>query len=115
MEVEHSEPSDFGPTPSDAELPDVPSDDSPEERRMLISFAAVLVTFKLLGLAVIVVYMYRAGLSDAAAFLAATHVPFVVVGLGLLYLPVSALYRRLRLRARRRHLIWAEWNVDEAA
>jgi hypothetical protein len=82
---------------------------------MLLTFAAILVSFKLLGLAVIVVYMYRAGLDDAVAFLAATHVPFVLVGLGLLYLPLSALYRRLRLRARRRHLIWAEWHVEEAA
>ncbi len=82
---------------------------------MLISFAAILVAFKLLGLAVIAIYMYRAGLTDAFAFLAATHIPFVVVGLGLLYVPLSALYRRLRLRARRRRLLWAEWNVDEAA
>ncbi len=80
---------------------------------MLISFAAILVAFKLLGLAVIVIYMYRAGLGDAVAFLAATHIPFILVGLGLLYAPLSALYRRLRLRARRRYLIWAEWNVEE--
>ena len=114
VEVERSQPSDLEPTPPDADWEDLPSNDSPEERRMLVTFAAVLVAFKLLGLAVIAIYMYRAGLGDAAAFLAATHVPFVVVGLGLLYMPLSALYRRLRLRARRRRLIWAEWNVEEA-
>jgi hypothetical protein len=115
VEVERSQPSDFEPTPSDADWQDLPSDDSPEERRMLISFAAILVAFKLLGLAVIVVFMFRAGLSDAVAFLAATHIPFVLVGLGLLDMPLSALVRRLRLRARRRQLIWAEWNVDETS
>lgn len=115
MEVERSQPADFEPTPSDADWQDPPTDDSAGERRMLLSFAAILVAFKLLGLAIIVVYMYRAGLEDAGAFLAATHIPFVVIGLGLLYVPLSALYRRLRARARRRHFIWAEWNVDEAA
>lgn len=91
----------------------MPPSESADERRILLSFAAVLVTFKLVGLAIIVVFMLQAGYGDAIAFLAATHVPFIVVGLGILSFPVSAFLRRLRLRARRRHLIWAEWNVEE--
>jgi hypothetical protein len=115
MEVERSQPSDFEPTPAEAGWQDPSADDAPNERRMLVTFAAILITFKLLGLAVIVVFMFRAGLEDAVAFLAATHIPFVAAGLGLLYLPLSGLVRRIRARVRRRKLIWAECHVEEAA
>ena len=82
---------------------------------MLLSFAAILVAFKLVGLAIIVTFMLQAGFADAIGFLVATHVPFVAIGLGLLFFPLSALYRRLRVRARRRELIWSEWHVEDAA
>ncbi len=52
---------------------------------------------------------------DVVPFLAASHAPFVAFALFLLYWPGLALFRRLRLRARRRQLIHAEWNVERAS
>ena len=115
LEAERSQPSDFGPTSSDTGWQDASSDESPEDRRMLISFGVMLVAFKLLGIVVIIAYLGWTGLTDVVAFIVATNVPFVLVGLGLLYVPLSRLYRRLRLRRRRRRLIWSEWNVEESS
>ncbi len=115
MEVEHSQPFDSEPTPTNADWQDPSPDESEEERRVLTSFAAFLVGVKLLSLAAIVGYLYLAGIATSVVFLVATQVPFIIAGLALLYLPLSRLIRRMRLRARRRRLIWSEWHVEKAA
>jgi hypothetical protein len=114
LEIDRSQSSEPWPTSSETSLRGAVTVDEPrEDWRVIWAFAAVLVAFKLVGLAIVVYFMLQAGAFDGAlTFLVATHAPFILVGLGLLYWPLSVLYRRARLRARRRQLIWAEWHVE---
>ena len=112
MEVERS---DSWPVPAKPVPSGSPPAEPRDDWRVVWAFVAILVAFKLAGLAIIVaICLQTAEFDEALPFLAASHVPFVVGALLLLYWPVKALFRRLRLRARRRQLIYAEWHVEKA-
>lgn len=81
-----------------------------EGRAAAWTLLAIVVLFKV-GTALLILYHTRPA-SDAYALLVATHWYLVIPVVLVLAGPALYWYRLLRVRARRKRLRQAEWNVD---
>jgi hypothetical protein len=74
-----------------------------------LTFAGVLIVFKLWS--VVLIYMYSSG-DGVANFLIGTHVLWIAIPVLLLWAPAAFWFRMLRVRRRRKVLLESEWNVE---
>lgn len=73
-------------------------------------FFGILLGFKLWTLLLVLIV---AATWDTVEFILATHVLWITVGAFLLWAPVLFWVRLMRVRARRRELLRAEWEVED--
>jgi hypothetical protein len=81
-----------------------------EDRRAMYAFFGVLVAFKLFTLILIFVLMTS---RSTAIFLVLSHFLWIGVAAVLIWAPAVFWLRLMRVRAKRRRLQHAEWNVEE--
>jgi hypothetical protein len=80
-----------------------------DDRRSMLVFFGVLVAFKIWTVILILTLVTS---WSTLAFLAATHVLWLALGAFLLWAPFLFWSRLVRVRAKRRKLQHAEWNVE---
>ena len=69
----------------------------------------VLLTFKIVTVLMIAVMLPGEG---TIKLLIATHVPWFFGGAALIAIPGVFWYRLVKVRAKRKRLIWEEWHVE---
>lgn len=85
-------------------------EDENEEKASPWAFAAILVGFKIWTIGLIVVFT---GSWGAFWFLVSSHVLWLIVGAVALWGPAVFWARLVRIRARRRELQRAEWEIED--